>query len=94
MNKRVVVTGLGVVSPNGVGIKSFLNALLKGKSGIRYIEELKKLNFGCQIGGIPDTTKAVHNELIDYYGINNGSESIRFACLAGLEAWVDAGLNI
>jgi len=94
MGERVVITGLGVVSPNGVGIKSFLDGLKEGRSGVKFINELKNLNFGCQIGGIPDISKAYYNKIVDYYGINKGSESIRFACLAGLEAWEDAGFKI
>ena len=32
--RRVVVTGLGVVAPNGIGKEAFWNACLEGKSGV------------------------------------------------------------
>ena len=35
-SKRVVITGMGVVSPNGIGLSAFLQALKKGRSGIRF----------------------------------------------------------
>ena len=38
--RRVVVTGLGIVSPFGVGIDKFWNSLLEGKSGISTIENI------------------------------------------------------
>ena len=34
MERRVVITGLGVVSPVGTGVEKFWNSLLEGKSGI------------------------------------------------------------
>ena len=49
--RRIVVTGTGVIAPNGVGIEAFRAALKTGKSGISHQEELKKLNFASQIGG-------------------------------------------
>ncbi len=50
---RVVITGLGVAAPNGVGIADFTTAIKNGVSGIRYCKELEELNFSCRIGGIP-----------------------------------------
>ena len=37
MKLRVVVTGLGVVAPNGVGVPAFEDALREGRSGIRAV---------------------------------------------------------
>ena len=45
-NRRVVVTGLGVVSPNAVGLNEFEAALKNSKSGIRHISKLEELKFG------------------------------------------------
>ena len=47
MNHRVVVTGMGVVAPNGVGLSDYSRALRAGESGIRHapiMEELKLLH--------------------------------------------------
>jgi|AntAceMinimDraft_17_1070374.scaffolds.fasta_scaffold03202_2 3-oxoacyl-(acyl-carrier-protein) synthase len=94
MNKRVVITGMGVVAPNGVGKKNFLNAIKKGKSGIKFIPELKELNFGCQIGGIPDIDNSAYNNLLNKYSLSSTSSTIKYAVIAGLEAWKDAGYTI
>ncbi len=52
-NERVVITGMGVVAPNGHGLKNFEQALRNGISGIRHHEHLAEANFACQVGGIP-----------------------------------------
>lgn len=62
MSQRVVITGLGVVAPNGVGISQFTEALKKGKSGITFHQKLKDLNFSCQIGGVPEINDEVKSQ--------------------------------
>lgn len=54
MNKRVVITGLGVVAPNGVGLDAFTHAIKNGISGIKHDTELERLQFSCQIAGKPE----------------------------------------
>jgi len=51
MNKRVVITGLGVVSSIGVGKENFLDALIKGKSGITEISAFDTAKFPTHYGG-------------------------------------------
>ncbi|KKL15786.1 hypothetical protein LCGC14_2502090, partial [marine sediment metagenome] len=48
MSERVVITGMGVCAPNGIGLEAFGKAMDTGQSGIRFIPELKALEFGCQ----------------------------------------------
>ena len=50
---RVVITGMGVVSPNAIGLENFLKAIQKGKSGITFHQKLRDLKFSCCIGGVP-----------------------------------------
>jgi 3-oxoacyl-[acyl-carrier-protein] synthase II len=50
-SKRVVVTGVGVVSPIGIGATAFWSALLAGTSGIRRISAFDPGGFPCQIAG-------------------------------------------
>ncbi|MFT4762045.1 MAG: 3-oxoacyl-[acyl-carrier-protein] synthase-1, partial [Saprospiraceae bacterium] len=54
--KRVVITGMGVVAPNAIGLDNFEEAIRQGRSGIRHFPELEQLKFGCQIGGIPEVS--------------------------------------
>lgn len=51
MNRRVVVTGLGMVSPIGNDVASSWKAALEGKSGIDRITAFDASAFGCQIAG-------------------------------------------
>lgn len=92
--KRVVITGLGVVSPIGTGRKMFLEALQDGRSGIKHFPELGTLNFECQIGGIPETDNSPFLSTLEKYNLAKASSTILYAALAGLEAWADAGLVI
>ena len=94
MNRRVVITGLGVCAPNGVGLTDFTQSLLDGKSGIRHQPNLEKLGFGCQVAGEP----LVKDNLIDDYftplerrGLN--ATGIVYGVIAGVDAWKDAGLE-
>lgn len=94
MGKRVVVTGLGVVSPVGAGVASFLVSLIEGKSGIRFFPELEQIRLGCCIGGKPDLDSHPYFQYIEKYNLTEHISSIQYAVLAALEAWIDAGLNI
>ncbi|MCC1483395.1 beta-ketoacyl-[acyl-carrier-protein] synthase family protein [Winogradskyella immobilis] len=95
MKKRVVITGLGVVAPNGVGVVDFTKALKTGKSGIRFHQELKDLNFSCQIGGIPPVSEELKSKYftdLQLRGFN--SSGILYGCIAGIDAWKDAGFDM
>lgn len=95
MKTRIVVTGMGVVAPNGIGTKAFLQALKAGKSGIEFLPELEALKFGCQVGGIPPLTDALKEELFTPLELKTIKASgILYGLVAGLEAWNDAGLSI
>ena len=48
--RRVVVTGLGTLAPNGLSTKKFWTALLNGESGIDYIKKFDTTDFRVQIG--------------------------------------------
>ena len=95
MKNRVVITGLGVVAPNGVGVSEFTEALKNGKSGIEFHQELKDLNFSCQIGGIPNISEDLTSKYftdLQLRGFN--SSGILYGCIAGIDAWEDAGFEM
>jgi len=55
VKRRVVITGMGTVSPNGVGNTAFTKAALQGKSGIRRITRFDPSDIPVQIAGeVPD----------------------------------------
>lgn len=95
MCRRVVITGMGVAAPNGVGLADFEAALRDGISGIQFFPELERLNFSCQIGGKPKITQEELESAftpLQLRGLN--SSGIVYGVLAGREAWTDAGLEI
>lgn len=95
MKTRVVITGLGVVAPNGVGLKEFTKAIKKGTSGITFHQNLKDKGFSCCIGGIPtisEEKKAEYLTPLQLRGFN--STSILYGCMAGIDAWKDAGFSV
>jgi 3-oxoacyl-[acyl-carrier-protein] synthase II len=50
-SRRVVVTGLGVVAPNGIGKETFWNNLIAGKSAIDYITAFDPTPYPCHVAG-------------------------------------------
>jgi 3-oxoacyl-(acyl-carrier-protein) synthase len=92
---RVVITGIGVVASNGIGVPAFLEALREGKSGIKHWEELEKLNLRSQIGGQPNLDGIDLSESLPrLLAAKLTNKGIIYACLAGVEAWKDAGLTV
>ncbi len=51
MKKRVVITGMGVVSPNGIGNEAFCRAILAGTSGVKRIRSFDPSDLPVQIAG-------------------------------------------
>lgn len=92
---RVVITGLGVVAPNGVGIDAFTKAIKNGESGITFHQQLADLNFSCCIGGIPNISEEKKGEYLTPLQLRGfNSSGILYGCIAGIDAWKDAGFNI
>lgn len=92
MSRRVVVTGLGVIAPNGNGLAEFELALRKGRSGIRGVERMAELGFGCRVAGMPQGVDELANAAFREDELLAMNSNHRYACLAALEAWADAGL--
>lgn len=91
---RVVITGLGVVAPNGTGVPDFLNAIQEGKSGIRFVQEMKDLGLGCNVAGIPDFNDSILTKYLSEGRLKGlQSTNIKYAIAAALEAWQDAGFT-
>lgn len=92
---RVVITGMGVVAPNAIGLDNFLNAIQNGVSGISYHQKLKDLNFSCCIGGIPKVSEELKSNYLTSLQLRGfDSSGILYGCIAGIDAWKDAGFNI
>lgn len=95
MERRVVITGLGIVAPNGVGLDAFTNAIKKGISGIKHDAELERLQFSCQISGTPEISEELKRNYFTELELRNfNSTGILYGVIAGIDAWKDAGLSI
>lgn len=95
MENRVVITGLGVVAPNGITVKEFSASIKEGRSGITHHPELKDLGFSCTIAGVPDISeakKAAYFTPLELRGFS--STGILYGCIAGIDAWKDAGFTV
>src|ERR1051325_10903422 len=93
MNRRVVVTGLGIVAPNGVGIPAFLNAIQHGISGIKFVPLYEELRMSCQVAGQPafewENLRNYISE-VSFYGLKG--TNIGYGITAALDAWADSGM--
>src|SRR5580693_241329 len=88
--KRVVVTGLGVVSSIGNNAAEVTQSLRDGKSGIEFVPQYKDLGFRSQVAG---TLKMNVDELVDRRLRRFMGDGAAFAYLAMKEAIADAGLG-
>lgn len=94
MASRVVITGMGVVAPNGVGLPDFRAAIKTGKSGIRFDSQLEELQFSCQIAGKPKLDQDLISRYFSALELRNfNSSGILYGVIAGMDAWLDAGLK-
>ncbi|HLC19170.1 MAG TPA: beta-ketoacyl-ACP synthase II [Thermodesulfobacteriota bacterium] len=90
--RRVVVTGLGIVSPLGKGVEECWAGAVAGKSGIRRITRFDPEGFPVQIAGeVPGFDP---KESIDKKEIKKMDLFIQYAMAAGLEAFRDSGFEI
>ncbi|MFC1571430.1 beta-ketoacyl-ACP synthase II [Candidatus Margulisiibacteriota bacterium] len=92
MTKRVVVTGLGVISPIGIGRDAFWQSLAAGKNGIDRITHFDTSGFPCQIAGeVKDFNPA---DYLDKKEARRLVRFIQFAVAAAQLAAKDANLEI
>ena len=92
MRRRVVITGLGVVSPLGLDAPSTWEALLAGKSGIGPITGFDASAFTSRIAG--EVRGFVPENYIDRKEVKKMDTFIHFAIAASKEAMADSGLAI
>jgi 3-oxoacyl-[acyl-carrier-protein] synthase II len=92
MTDRVVVTGIGLVTPVGSDRKTTWNSLLEGKSGIDYISLFDAEGFESRIAAeVKDFDAA---PVLGRKEARRLDRFAQFACVAALEALEDAGLDM
>ena len=88
--KRVVVTGLGIVSSIGKNAEEVISSLKEGKSGIRFKEEYKEMGMRSHIAGWPDIDFKEH---IDRKQLRFMGDASAYAFISLDQAIKDSGLS-
>ncbi|WP_438462700.1 beta-ketoacyl-ACP synthase I [Marinomonas sp. PE14-40] len=88
--RRVVVTGLGIVSCLGNDKESVLNSLLEGKSGIRFADDYKEMGFRSHVCGRIDLDS---DEMIDRKTRRFMGPAATYAYVSMQQAITDSGLT-
>ncbi|NLP03882.1 MAG: beta-ketoacyl-[acyl-carrier-protein] synthase family protein [Fibrobacter sp.] len=89
---RVVITGLGLVTPIGTGVKKFWQAALNGENGVRPLQIFDATEFRTKTGGEVldfDASQYLSNEEIEEMG-----RSSQFAVAAAKMAIYDSGIDL
>jgi 3-oxoacyl-[acyl-carrier-protein] synthase II len=92
MNRsRIVITGIGVLSPNGVGRDAYFQALAEGRSGIRSITQFDASSLPCRVAGEVDFDP---HAWVDPKNIRHVARVVPMAIAATAEALRDARLDV
>ncbi len=92
MKRRVVVTGIGAVTPLGNNVKDSWEALIKGVSGVDYITRFDASDFGCRIAA---EVKNFDGSLyFDKKELRRTDLFLQYAISASVEAIKDSGLDL
>jgi 3-oxoacyl-[acyl-carrier-protein] synthase II len=90
--KRVVVTGVGMLTPLGIGVEKSWESLLAGRSGIRRITQFDPSQLATQIAG--EVEGFSPEEYIELKEIKKMDRFIQLAIAAATMAYRDSGLRI
>lgn len=94
MARRVVITGIGVTSPIGIGSKAFWENLIAGQVGVRRIAQFDPSGFPSQIAGeVPAYKIADHVPKSYRKGTKVMARDIELAVIAADDAFKDAGIQ-
>ncbi len=91
-SQRVVVTGLGAITPLGLDVASFFQGLIEGRNGISRVESFDTEKFACQIGGEIKDFDA--KTVMDPKQVLRNDRFVHFAYGAGMQAMADSGLDM
>ena len=90
--RRVVVTGMGAVSPFGIGVDKLWENLIEGNSGVRVFQNVNPEDHVVKIGAeVPDFKP---EEFIDAKDCKRMDRFIQFAVVASIEAMKDSALDL
>ncbi len=90
--RRVVITGLGIISPVGIGIPMVWQNIVAGKSGITKITRFDASAMGAQIAGEVKDFDAT--QFLSAKDVRRMDRFIHLGLVAGMEAFKDSGLEV
>ena len=90
--RRVVVTGLGAVTPIGVGVENFWNGIKEGKVGIKTVDRFDITDYKAKVAGQVDDFKAT--DFMDVKAAKRMERFCQFAVAAAKEAMADSGIDM
>lgn len=90
MTRRVVVTGMGVVTPLGNDVETFWSRLVRGESGVRAIENFDASRVDSKVAG--EVVDFDPSSVLDRKEIRRNDRYTQFALVATREAMTQAGL--
>ncbi|MGZ6327414.1 MAG: beta-ketoacyl-ACP synthase II [Candidatus Limnocylindrales bacterium] len=91
-NRRVAVTGLGIISPVGQDIDTAWGNLVAGRSGLKRITRWDPSNLECQAAGEVNDFDA--NAWMDFKAVRRTDKNVVFGVAAAKQALADSGLEI
>lgn len=91
--RRVVITGMGAVTPCGIGVKEFWNALLEGKSGVSLIEAIDTERHTVKIAAEIKDKDFNPENYMDSKDAKRMDRFTQFAMVAADEAIADSGID-
>ncbi|MBI3600835.1 MAG: beta-ketoacyl-[acyl-carrier-protein] synthase II, partial [Nitrospinae bacterium] len=92
MNRRIVVTGLGMITPLGIGVEKTWDAICRGESGIGHITRFDTTDFPTKIAG--EVKDFNPSDYIDKKEIKKMDTFIHYALASAVMAVDDAKLKI
>ena len=92
MERRVVITGMGAITPLGLRIDTIWDKLCRGFSGINTITRFDTTDFPVRIAG--EARGFVPEDYLDKRDLRRSDRFVQFALAASQEALQDAGLTI
>jgi 3-oxoacyl-[acyl-carrier-protein] synthase II len=90
--RRVVITGLGAISPVGIGIPTVWRNIVAGKSGITNITHFDASSMAAQIAG--EVKDFDVTQFLSAKDARRMDRFIHFGLVAGMEAFKDSGLEV
>jgi len=90
--RRVMITGLGVVSPVGIGVKAAWDNIIAGKSGIAQITKFDASAFSSTIAGEVKDFNA--EDFMSAKDARRMDTFIQYGLAAGIEAFKDSGIEV